>query len=432
MFGSYRKSNQDAKPSNQDAISIDVVTSGSYLSFTYWRKVMGRGITRIGCLASVIFRINLAFAIASILYAFLPMCGASLRAPVHLLPTQFGKESSGEVEVGGWAAKLVAVSAVVDVDLELTLPNSDANINRLLEGMRVDLEFAQKRVSRPLVLPHLSAAARQLQEFIWAVPVALGLCYDEKVIRLPLASGMQPEDFLSTTTLSQRHVLSSENGDLGRSGLARLQLTPSIVVRTAHIHFQPRFAGPLGRFFSNLFIFVPCCACLIYLGRYRRSEAPTPHEQRVQSRCATVAPASPGSEVQLTFVEVQMLAKALGGSFTATFSATLAAFEEEDRATHGGKVHGQVKLDRLPMITERAEHEWAIFGEWELRNILGTTLALPANDGGLVTPDGCLQYRLWLAVTMVSLVCGNRKFAEYTEWMARHEGHVRCPVKKKA
>lgn len=405
----------------QPLATADVDSLGAwwFLSLSYWWDFIRRGLSQFGRVARFTLHISLALALACILYA-LPVCGTSLRAPLHLLPIRLGEEALGEVEVGLWAATLAAGSVVVDIDLELTVPNSQFNFQRSMEAMSVDLELEKKQVSRPLVLPHLSAAAQQLRELFWAVPMAFGLCYDEQVVRLPLASGILPQELV-------RHVLDDSGQDVlrysdarrtltgGSGGLARLRLAPALVVRAAEIRFQPRFAGPLGRPLSSFLGFVPICACLIYLGRFRRSEAPAPHEQRGSPL------ALKSGRAQLSYVEVQMLAKALGGSFSANFTATVDAFEAEDRAAHGGKLQGQVKLDRLPMVTGKAEHEWLVFDEWDVRSIIGTTLALPPAEGGLVTPGGCLQYRLWLAITTVSLLCGSGKFADLVEWVVRHE-----------
>jgi len=417
--------------------SVPVATTDVEVYSTWWvfsfaaylREVLGRGLAYCGRLASLFLRLGLAVALACVLYA-LPICGTTLRAPLHLLPGRLGAEALGEVEVGHWATTLAAGRVVVDVDLELTVPNSEFNINRYTEAMRVDLELAQKQVSRPLVLARLSPTAQHLRELFWAIPMALGLCYDERVIRLSLATGLLPQELVLPT---DKHSLSPDPGLVGSTtsaGFARLRLTPALVVRTAQIRFEPRCAGPLGRPLSSFLGFVPICACLIYLGRFGRSDAPSPHEQTVTCQGSTIAVAAKGGKTQLSFVEVQMLAKALGGSFTANYSATLEAFEAEDRAAHGGELRGQVNLDRLPMITGSAEPEWVGFDEWELRNIIGSTLALPPMEGGLVTPGGHLQYRLWLAVTTVSLLCGDRKFADYADWMARHECSANKSVQK--
>jgi len=422
-------SSQERVPTKAVAtIDAESVSAWWVLSFAYWRAAVGRGLAHFGRVATLLFRLSLALSIACILYA-LPVCGTCLRTPIHLLPAEFGAEALAEVEVGHWATTLAAARVVVDVELELTVPNSEFNLNRATEAMRVDLELPQKQVSRPLVLPRLSPAAQQLRDLFWAVPMALGLCYDERVIRLPLASGLLPQDLVLPTSDSHKARPDLWGFDAtrlamdgGSGGLARLRLIPALVVRTAELHFQPRCAGPLGKLLGSFFGFVPICACLIYLGRYGRSEAPPPHEQRVSSHGSSVAIASSGGKAQLSFVEVQMLAKALGGSFTMNFSATLEAFEAEDRTAHGGNLQGQVQLDRLPMIMKHAEHEWKVgFDEWQLRNIVGTTLALKPAETGLITPGGCLQYRLWLAVTTVSLLCGDRKFTDYADWISRHE-----------
>jgi len=405
-------------------VTADVPDAWRFLRLSYWQDALNKGFDHIRNLATVAFRLILVVVLACILYV-LPICGTSLYAPVHLLPQRHGAESLGEVEVGHWAMSLMANSVVVDVDLELTVPNSQFSFVQSTEAARVDLQLARKQVSRLLVLPRVSAAAQQLRELLWVLPMALGLCYDEQVVRLSLATGLQPQDLVHTSPANSTSapdllglaMLSSANG-----GIAQLRLTPALVVRTAQLQLRPRFAGPLGRPLSSFFGFVPICACLLYLGRYGRSAAPSPHDQTVAHRGSSTAVASKGRRPQITFVEVQMLAKALSGSFTGNFSATLEAFEAEDRTAHGGQLQGEVKLDRLPMITGSAEHEWRVnWDEWQLRNIIGTTLALPPTEGGLVSPGGCLQYRLWLAVTTVSLLCGDRKFADYADWLVRHK-----------
>lgn len=418
---------EDRAPSKTVATTDETGGALRFMSIAYWWDFWRRGLAYFGRLASLTCRLSLAIALACIFYA-LPVCGTSLRTPLHLLPMHLGADAVAEVEVGHWATTLAAGSVVVDVDFEMTVPNSEFNLKQSMEAaMRVDLDLEQKQVSRPLVLPRLSPAAQHIQELFWAVPMAFGFCYDEKVIRLSLATGLLPQDLMRPTTSNPNTSpdlwgfsgtrLALEGGS---GGLARLRLTPALAVRSAHIRFQPRCAGPLGRLLSNFLGFVPICACLIYLGRYGRSDAPSPHDQRVACQGSSAKVSSKGAK--LSYVEVQMLAKALGGSFTANFSATLEAFEAEDRAAHGGELRGKVKLDRLPMITGRAEHEWQVaFDEWELRNVIGTTLALPPREKGLVTPGGCLQYRLWLAVTTVSLLCGDRKFADYADWMEQHE-----------
>jgi len=306
----------------------------------------------------------------------------------------------------------------VDIDVEFIVPNTKFNEDLLSEPMRVDLHLAKKTVSRALVLPRISPAAQQLRELLWAVPMAFGLWYDEQVIKLPLLFAVSPQDLLVTSP-GNRTVAADPLGVTSHvdvaPGLAKLRLSPALTVRAAQLHLRPRFAGPLGRLLSSFLGFVPICACLIYLGRYGRSEAPAPHKQL---KCETAASNSP---VQMSFVEIQMLAKALGGHFNATYPATLEAFEAEDRAAHDGELRGQVKLDKLPIITARAQHEWKVHNDqWQLRNIIGATLSQTPTEGGLVTPDGCLHYRSWLALTMVSLFCGKREFSDYADWLAQH------------
>lgn len=411
-------------PKEQTAIAaVHVPDAWWFLRFSYWQEVFYRGFGHMRCVATLAYRVSLVLMMACILYAF-PICGTSLYAPLHLLPGRHGMESLGEVEVSRWAMSLMATSVVVDIDLELALPNSQFSIVQATEAARVDFHLARKQVSRPLVLPKLSPPAQQLRELLWALPMALGLCHDEQVIRLSLATGLQPQELVRTTSGDSDSSpdllgLGMIAGDSG--GTAQLRLTPALVVRTAQLHLRPRFQGPLGRPLNSFLGFVPICAVLLYLGRYGKSEAPSPHDQTVAHQGSSTAVAAGGRQPQVNFVEVQMLAKALGGSFTANYSATLAAFEAEDRAAHGGELRGEVKLDRLPMITSSADHEWRVScDEWQLRNIIGTTLALPPTEGGLVTPGGCLQYRLWLAVTTVSLLCGDRKFADYADWLVRH------------
>lgn len=353
-------------------------------------------------------RIALLFLVSSVLYCVVPVCGWSLRAPLYLLPVDFGAEAVAEVDLRSWAATLATGKILVDADLEMTVPNSQFNHNRLLEAMRVDLELGKTQVSRPLVLPHLSPTAQHIRELLWALPVAFGLCYDEQVIRLQLATRLSPED-------------------LARSEVAKLRLLPSLIVRTAELTLTPRFAGPLGRPLNSFVFFVPLCTALLYLGLFRRSSAPPQHAQAIccQGPVPVVSSRRLGdaSASQLHFIEIQMLAKALSGSSVVSmFSATLAAFEAEDRASHGNTLHGQTKLDRLPMILETVLPEWKVnFDEWQIRNLIGTTLVLPPTKLGLVTQDGNLRYRLWLAVATVTQLYGDGKLVDYAAWVERHE-----------
>lgn len=364
-------------------------------------SALSRCFAKLRSLTSWVFRVTFALLLACILYA-LPVCGSPLSAPLHLLPRDLGAEGVADADVGLWAAALASGDIVVDIELDLTVPNYQVNLDLTSKAMRVDLALGSKQVSRPLVFPHLPLAVRQLRELIWMPPMVLGLSYDEQAVKLPIATGVSPHELLS--------------------GVARVTVTPALVVRSAHLRITPRFAGPLGKLLSGFLGFVPVCAVLLYLALFRKSEAPSPHAHILHCQGeAKIRSQSSGWKGQLTFVEVQMLAKALGGSFNTQFADTLEAFEAEDRAAHRGSLKGRIKIDRLPMILDAAAHEWRVaWNEWELRNIIGTTLTLPASEKGLLTAGGYLHYRQWLAVTSVTLLCGEQKLAVYAEWLEHH------------
>lgn len=393
-------------------LDIASAEKASSVGFGPWLSALWtlpqRGFSSIRSMLSMAIRIVLLLSVSSILYYVVPVCGSSLRAPLHLLPVEFGAEALAEVQLRSWANTLATGDILVDAELEMTVPNSQFNSIRFMESIRVDLELGNIQVSRPLILPYLSPTAQHIRELLWAFPIAFGLCYDEAVIRLQLATGLLPED-------------------LAKSEAAKLRLSPSLMVRTAELSLTPRFAGPLGRPLNSFVVFVPLCALLLYLGLDKRS---TSSSQRMQTICCQGAAAKICSSKELHFIEVQMLAKALSGSSVISmFSATLAAFEAEDRAYHGDVLHGKVKLDRLPMVLESVLPEWKVnFDEWQIRNLIGTTLILPPTKLGLVTQDGHLRYRLWLAVATVTQLYGDGKLVDYAAWVERHECSTKEPV----
>merc|ERR1719305_616363 len=106
-------------------------------------------------------------------------------------------------------------------------------------------------------------------------------------------------------------------------GVVQLKITPALTVRKGSIHFKPRFDGPLGSLLNTFLGFTTICTCLLYLALFRGSDVPSPHEQRIKNigSATAISPASKGANMkQLSFIEVQMLAKALGGSFATQFS----------------------------------------------------------------------------------------------------------------
>mmetsp|Transcript_13528 Transcript_13528/g.29701 ORF Transcript_13528/g.29701 Transcript_13528/m.29701 type:complete len:458 (-) Transcript_13528:150-1523(-) len=374
-------------------------------------------------ICSVVGRIALSLLAACILYA-LPLWGTPLRTPIFLLPVErsaaiFGTggdhcpandtsiEAVAEVEVARWAAAL-AGRVVVDVDLELTLPNSPRN-TEFSGAARVSLEFGGRVVSRPLVLHHLPEPARRVRELLFAIPMAVGLWYDEQTTSLSLADGLRPEEL----------AVADAN-----SSSARLRLTPALVARHAQITFRPRPAGCLSGFLTSFFGFVPLCAVSIFLIFFSKRKGAS------ASSALVSVPKS-----NLDFVEVQMLAKALGnrgasgashGIVRAHFSATLAAFEAEDLRRNRATLRGLVPLTHLPLIVEGAAHEWSQVGfdQAQMRRTVAATFMLPASPCGIVTEEGEVRYQLWLAIASVALLCGRSEFAEYAAWVAQHSSRL--------
>jgi len=267
--------------------------------------------------------------------------------------------------------------------------------------------------------------------------MALGLVYDERFVRLRLATDLSPMELGSCAHYApeiSRHwggaalgfgaaekldiALAEMDEGVGAETAAKLRLSPPLVVRTATLKLTARPAGPLGWLLNHCVTFVPLCAAAFFLALF--VECPS-------------LPALDGGDAPLSFVEVQMLAKALaplpgngpaGSSVvTAHFGGMLAAFEDLDKTTHGGSLRGEIQLDFLPKIVEVARHEWQVgFDEQEMRRIVAATLVLPPSPGGLVTQGGALQYRLWIAVASVGLLCGGRDMADYDAWVARRRG----------
>lgn len=297
------------------------------------------------------------------------------------------------------------------------MPNSPFNIKSFERAggtVRVDLELPGVNASRPLVLPQLSGPARLVQDLLFIVPTVLGLVHDEQTLRLAIVRCLKPEELLSAANSAGAAAASAE-----ASANVLLRVTPAIVVRSAQLSFTLRPAGPLGRLLSSFFGFVPICALALYRSRFLGICGVPGNDE--SSSHETSSP----DGLALTYVERQMLSKGLAGvdgAVSAHFTQTLAAFESEDRSAHNGILRGYVQLDQLAKITNMAGHEWKTgFDEQEMQRIVLATLELPQSPGGLVTPDGRLKYRQWLAIATVAMLCGGRELVDYADWVARNE-----------
>lgn len=337
---------------------------------------------RIGVLA---LRICLALLLASCLY-LVPIWGSHLLVPVYLLPDDHGVTAMLDADLGPWVAAQGQGFLSIDIELELTMPEQELALQR--GGFRLDLEVGSSAFARPLVPPRISTAAKRIRDLLLAPPMALGLCYDEQTIRLPITSGLPPSDLVG--------------GDV-----QRLRVSPALVAREAHLRLSPRPAGKLGDILSSFFGFVPLCAIGLFLGplRWRRA-----------SGSVTPIAASPARQAGgLSFVEAQMLAKALGGGVVSgVFPETLAACEAEDR-----KSAGEVDLSKLKAIVEAHMGEWrAALEQEDVHRLVAEALELSPTDRGIVCSTGRLRYRVFLAVAAVAAVCGSRPLSDYAQWIA--------------
>lgn len=351
-------------------------------------------------------RVAAAVLLACILYA-LPVWGSPLQVPLHVLPMRSGSEAAAQVEIAQWAASLSPGFVVVDAELDITVPNSPFNarsFERAGGTVRLDLELPGFETSHPLVLPQLSGAARLARELLWLVPMVLGFVYDEEALKLTLVKGARPQDILSA--VNSAGAAAADAGEAAANVLLRIR--PAIAVRSATLRFSLRPGGPLGRLLNSFFGFVPLCALLLYRSIFSESGF----------RWGS------GDASTLTYVERQMLTKGLAGAdgaISAHFAETLAAFEREDLRAHRGSLLGHVETDQLTKITNAARHEWKVgFDEKDMQRIISATLELPQTPGGLVTPDGKLKYKQWLAIATVAMLCGGRELAEYADWVACH------------
>eukprot|EP00811_Abedinium_folium_P029119 NODE_4563_length_1875_cov_21.527460.p1 GENE.NODE_4563_length_1875_cov_21.527460~~NODE_4563_length_1875_cov_21.527460.p1 ORF type:complete len:434 (-),score=95.25 NODE_4563_length_1875_cov_21.527460:454-1755(-) len=341
------------------------------------------------------FRTAAVLLAATLIYALLPIWGAEFSEPLDFLPHDQHAAVAAHLDIPlKWAASY-APNTVVNVDLEVVLPRSTANIEALWLGGRVDVELGSLHVSRSLVPPHyLPKLARQVRELLWAVPLALGLALDEHRVALLLAQSAVPSDL---------------------AGPAAVRIAPAVAVQSARLRLTPRMAGPVGGMLTYPVIFIPTCAAALlsilgFCGAKR-----DPHSEAEKKLRATTG---------LGVVEHAMLAKAIAApSSEPHLEAIVAALEAEDRRAHGGARHYSIPLAALPAAVARARVALLpFFDEQQLSDIVMATQRLPLDIGGLVLPNGELRCHEWTAALTVLFLCGGSDIQVFATYFAACQG----------